>query len=134
MPDCQFFMLVTDKPLSLDGVFFVYINKYMFVWRYWIIVVSLSAETIKATIMTSLSFSDFRKNMASSFDLVDAGEKVYINRGSRKTYAIIPVEDGDLAITPALEAKIEKARKEFREGKTISLKTHEDIERYFDSM
>ena len=49
-------------------------------------------------------------------------------------YAIIPVEDGDLAITPALEAKIEKARKEFREGKTISLKTHEDIERYFDSM
>lgn len=115
-------------------VFFVYIYKYIFVWRYRIIVVPLSAETIKATIMTSLSFSDFRKNMASSFDLVDAGEKVYINRGSRKTYAIIPVEDGDLAITPALEAKIEKARKEFREGKTISLKTHEDIERYFDSM
>ena len=69
--------------------------------------------------MTSLSFSDFRKNMASSFDLVDAGEKVYINRGSRKTYAIIPVEDGDLTITPALAAKIEKARKEFREGKSL---------------
>ena len=72
--------------------------------------------------------------MASSFDLVDAGEHVFINRGSKKMYAIIPVEDGDLAITPALEAKIEKARKEVREGKTISLKTHEDIERYFDSM
>ena len=37
--------------------------------------------------MTSLSFSDFRKNMASSFDLVDAGEKVYINRGD-KTYTL----------------------------------------------
>jgi len=84
--------------------------------------------------MTSLTFSDFRKNMASSFDLVDAGEKVYINRGSRKTYAIIPIEDGDLTITPALAAKIEKARKEYREGKTISLKKHEDIDRYFDSM
>ena len=57
-------------------VFFVYIDKYIFVWRYRIIVVPLSAETIKATIMTSLSFSDFRKNMASSFDLVDAGEMV----------------------------------------------------------
>ena len=84
--------------------------------------------------MTSLSFSDFRKNMASSFDLVDAGERVFVNRGSQRTYAIIPVEDGDLTITPALAAKIEKARKEFREGKTISLKIHEDIERYFDSM
>lgn len=94
----------------------------------------MQPETIKATIMTSLTLSDFRKNMAGSFDLVDAGEKVYINRGSRKTYAIIPIEDGDLTITPALAAKIEKARKEYREGKTISLKTHEDIERYFDSM
>lgn len=84
--------------------------------------------------MTSLSFTDFRKNMASSFDLVDAGERVYVNRGSRKMYAIIPVEDGDLTITQALEAKIEKARKEYREGKTISLKSHEDIDKYFESM
>ena len=91
----------------------MYTNKYIFVWRYRIIVVPLSAETIKATIMTSLSFSDFRKNMASSFDLVDAGEKVYINRGNRKTYAIIPVEDGDLAITPALEAKLRRPGRNF---------------------
>lgn len=107
---------------------------YIVIWKYRINVVSLTAEAKQTTIMTSLSFSDFRKNMASSFDLVDAGEKVYVNRGNRKTYAIIPVEDGDLAITTALAAKIEKARKEFREGKTISLKTHEDVEHYFDSM
>lgn len=28
--------------------------------------------------MTALTFSDFRKNMASSFDLVDAGEHVRV--------------------------------------------------------
>ena len=49
-------------------------------------------------------------------------------------YAIVPVDDDDLAITPELAAKIEKARQEFREEKAISLKTHEDVDRYFDSM
>ena len=49
-------------------------------------------------------------------------------------YAIIPVEDDDLTITPAMAAKIEKARKEYREGKGVSLKTHEDIDKYFESL
>ena len=84
--------------------------------------------------MTALTFTDFRKNMASSFDLVDAGEHVFINRGSKKMYAIIPVDDDDLTITPAMAAKIEKARKEYKEGKGVSLKTHEDIDKYFESL
>lgn len=84
--------------------------------------------------MTSLTFSDFRKNMANSFDLVDAGEHVFINRGSRKMYAIIPINDDDLTITPAMAAKIEKARKDYREGKGVSLKTHDDIDKYFETL
>lgn len=39
----------------------------------------------------------------------------------------------DLAIKPELAAKIEKARQEYREGKAISLKTHEDVDLYFES-
>ena len=84
--------------------------------------------------MTTLSFTDFRRNMANSFDLVDDGEYVFINRGSKKMYAIIPVGDDDLTITPALAAKIENARKEYRDGRGVSLKTHEDIDKYFDSL
>ena len=84
--------------------------------------------------MKALTFSDFRKNMASSFDHVDAGEHAFINRGSKKIYAIIPVDDDDLMITPALAAKIEKARKEYSEGKGVTLKTHEDIDQYFESL
>ena len=30
--------------------------------------------------------------------------------------------------------EIEKARKEYKEGKGVSLKTHEDIDKYFESM
>lgn len=84
--------------------------------------------------MASLSFTDFRKNMANSFDRVDAGEQVFIRRGSKKMYAIIPVSDDDLMVTPSLEAKMEKARQEYREGKTVVLKSHEDIDEYFDSL
>lgn len=39
----------------------------------------------------------------------------------------------DQAITPELASKIEKARQEYREGKVINLKTHEDIDSYFES-
>lgn len=84
--------------------------------------------------MTSLSFTDFRNNMANSFDRVDAGEHVFINRGGKKMYTIIPVSDDDLMITPSLSAKIEKARQEYREGKTIALKSHEEIDMYFESL
>ena len=84
--------------------------------------------------MTTLTMTDFRSNMASSLDRVDAGEFVFINRGRQKIYAIIPIEDDDLAITPELATKIEQARQEYKEGKTISLNSHEDIDRYLDSM
>ena len=71
--------------------------------------------------------------MASSFDRVDAGEHVFIRRKNH-LYTILPVSQDDLTITPELAAKIEKARQEYREGKVVSLKTHEDIDRYFESM
>ncbi len=72
--------------------------------------------------------------MASSFDLVDAGERVYINRGSRKMYAIIPVGDGDLTITPALEAKIEKARQEYRDGQTLHFENAAAAQKWMDEL
>jgi len=31
-------------------------------------------------------------------------------------------------------SKLEKARREYKEGKTVSLKSHEDIDKYFESM
>jgi hypothetical protein len=49
-------------------------------------------------------------------------------------YAIIPIEDDDLTITPAMAAKIENARKEYKKGKGVSLKSHEDIDKYFESL
>jgi len=84
--------------------------------------------------MTTLTMTDFRSNMASSFDRVDAGEFVFINRGRQKIYAIIPIEDDDLSISPELASKIEKARQEHRDGKGITLNSREEMEKWFDSL
>ena len=83
--------------------------------------------------MTTLTVRDFRSQMATSFDRVDAGEKVFIRR-KKQLYTIVPVEDDEMEITPALAEKIEKARQEYREGKGVALKTREDIEKWFDSL
>ena len=84
--------------------------------------------------MTQLTIRDFRKNMATSLNRVDAGEHVFIRR-RKQIYTIVPVKDNDqTTVSPELLAKMEKARKEFREGKTISLKTHADVDNYFKSM
>ena len=68
--------------------------------------------------MNTLSIRDFRSNLASSFDKVDAGERVLIRR-NRKIYTIVSVEEDDLTITPALAKKIEDARRAHQNGETI---------------
>ena len=49
-------------------------------------------------------------------------------------YAIIPVEDGDLTITPAMAAKIEKARQEYREGKTLHFENADAAQKWMDEI
>ena len=88
---------------------------------------------INSIIMNTLTVADFRSQLAKYFDLVLAGEKVFIRR-KNQLFTIIPVQEDELTITPELAAKIEKARKEYHDGKTVSLTSHEDIDRYFDTM
>lgn len=83
--------------------------------------------------MYTLSVRDFRSNLASSLDRVDAGERVLIRR-KRQTYAIIPVEDDDLTITPELQVKIDKARREHREGHTLQFQTAKDAQKWIDEL
>ena len=71
--------------------------------------------------------------MASSFDRADAGERVLIRR-RRQLYTIVPVKDEESALTPALAKKIAKARKEMREGKCVTLRTHEDRDKFLESL
>ena len=62
--------------------------------------------------MRQISVRDFRSNMASSLDMVTAGEQVYIRR-KNQLFAIIQIKEEDLTVTPNTEtlAAIEEAKK-----------------------
>ena len=83
--------------------------------------------------MNTMTVRDFRTNLAANFDRVDAGERILVRRRN-KVYTIVPVEDDDLTITLELQAKIDKARQEYKEGKTTTVRTHEELDAFFDSL
>ena len=83
--------------------------------------------------METLTIRDFRNNMASSFNIVDAGGSVYIRRRN-KTYAVVLVDDDDSAISPSLQSKIDQARQNYRDGKCVTVKTHEGLDAYLNSL
>ena len=80
-----------------------------------------------------MTMRDFRSNLANSFDRVDGGERVYIRR-NRKLYTLVSVEDDDLEITPALAEKIEQARQEHREGKTLRFESAAAAQKWMDEL
>ncbi|MBQ9646484.1 MAG: hypothetical protein IJV24_09060 [Prevotella sp.] len=83
--------------------------------------------------MTQLTVRDFRSQMASVFDRVDAGKQVFIRRRNQ-LYTIVPVAEDDLGITPELAAKIEKARQEYKEGKTLKFDSAAEAQRWLDEL
>lgn len=90
----------------------------------------------KKNIMAVLNFTsrEFRSQQAHVFDLADKGEKVIIRRNKKQAYTLVPVEDDDFTITPELQARIDKARAEIKAGNCVSLRSREDVEKYFDSL
>lgn len=84
--------------------------------------------------MITVSAREFRGNQASIFTKADNGEQIIIRRGKKQAYALVPVFDEDLDITPQLQAKIDQARLEYREGRTTTIRTHEELDAFFDSL
>ena len=81
--------------------------------------------------MQVIKTREFRANQKKYYDLATK-EKVIIRRG-RQSFALVHVEDDELTVTPELQVKIDKARAEIRAGKCITLKTHDDVARYFSN-
>ena len=77
---------------------------------------------------------EFRARQASVFGLADKGERVIISRGRKKAYALVPVEYDDLDITPELTAKIERARQEYNEGRTLHFKTAKTAQEWMEQL
>lgn len=110
---------------------------YQIAYKHFVIIIfsfTFVALTTKNKDMITVSAKEFRSNQASIFDKADGGEKIIIRRGKKQAYTLVPVYDEDMDITPQLQAKIEQARQEYKEGKTISIRTHEELDAFFDSL
>lgn len=94
---------------------------------------SLLSETLKKYVMNTMTVRDFRTNLSANFDRVDAGERILVRRRNR-VYTIVPVEDDDLTISPELQAKIDKAKQEYKEGKTLHFESAEAVQKWMDEL
>lgn len=83
--------------------------------------------------MDTITTRDFRTNMASIFNRVDAGERILVRRNSRM-YTVIPVHYDDLTVSEELMERIESARKEIREGKSVVCKTEKELNDFLESL
>ncbi|WP_336525958.1 hypothetical protein [Bacteroides acidifaciens] len=83
--------------------------------------------------MEALSVRDYRNNLAASFDRADKGERVLIRR-KNQIYALMSVGREDLTITPELQARIDEAEKNCRDGRCVICSTPDELDRYLDSL
>lgn len=83
--------------------------------------------------MEALSVRDYRNNLSASFDRADHGERVLIRRRNR-VYALVSLGKEDLEITPALQKRIQEARKAYREGNVVSCSTPKELEDFLESL
>ena len=85
--------------------------------------------------MMTVNATQFRNNMAAMLNMVDAGEKVVVTRNNRRYY-LRPERHRkpDNTITPELARAIEEAREDARTGNVITLRSHEDIQAFWDSL
>lgn len=86
--------------------------------------------------MEELNFTsrEFRSRQAHVFDLADKGNRVIIHRSKHQTYMIIPLGEDEQGITPALQAKIDKAREEYKRGETRHFDNVDEVRAWMDAL
>ena len=76
----------------------------------------------------------FRERQKDFFDMADNGQKIVIRRGSKQAYVLTPVSTDDLYFSTEMIARIKESQQEIKEGKSIVLKTKEDLDNFFESL
>lgn len=100
---------------------------------YCILIIIFAVRNQIMNVMNTMTVRDFRTNLSANFDRVDAGERILVRRRN-KIYTIIPVDDEDMTITPELQAKIDKARAEYKEGKTLHFDSAVELQQWMDEL
>lgn len=84
--------------------------------------------------MLTVTSREFRAKQASVFELADNGEQIIIRRGKKPAYTLIQINDNDLYFTPEMEAKIKRAEKQIKNGESVTIRSDEELNAFFDSL
>jgi ERCC4-type nuclease len=66
--------------------------------------------------------------------MADNGQKILIKRGSKQSYVLTPISTDDLYFTSEMIARIKESQQEIRDGKSIVIKTKEELNTFFESL
>lgn len=77
--------------------------------------------------MLVISSREFRQNQKKYFERVDKGERVIVQRGKDKSYALTPVSEGDLYFTAEMVEKLKQSILEVKNGDTKKISTSKEI-------
>jgi PHD/YefM family antitoxin component YafN of YafNO toxin-antitoxin module len=85
--------------------------------------------------MLIVSTGEFRGNQKSYLDKVDNGTELIIQRSKNRAYKVVPVDEDDSLMTKEeFFAKIDHALEEYKEGKSISFKTNEELFSFLENL
>ncbi len=82
--------------------------------------------------MSTISARDFRQNMKSVLDRACNGENIVIARGN--DYFLVSKVEMKPVISPELAAKIEKAREEHHNGKSLRFENAAAGQKWLDEL
>ncbi|MDR0618915.1 MAG: hypothetical protein LBG17_03335 [Bacteroidales bacterium] len=63
--------------------------------------------------------SEFRTKIKNYIDMVDDGVRIILKRNHNKYYLITPINDDDLWLTPNVQAKIDRALEQVKNGEVV---------------
>ncbi len=77
--------------------------------------------------MLVISSREFRQNQKKYFERVDKGERIIVQRGKDKSYALTPVSEDDLYFNAEMVEKLKHSISEVKNGYTKKVSTSKEI-------
>ena len=102
------------------------------IWKTLYIFVYQNLYAMKVIVETTSR--QFREHQKDFFDMADNGQKIVIKRGSKQAYVLTPVSSDDLYFTSEMIARIKESQQEIKDGKSIVIKTKEDLNNFFENL
>jgi hypothetical protein len=83
--------------------------------------------------MEALTVTEYRGNLAASFDRAKRGERVLIRR-RKKLYALVCLGKDVGVIIPELQLRIEEAESACREGRCTTCRTKSELVEFLEAL